>query len=138
MADWIKFKTGVFQTDEITCACSPAAAVPASAKIPEPMIAPMPRQVRSNAVSERFIFRSGASDSRIKSSGLLVRNNLVATTSLRLLRYDFRGRRIVASRDCRGQTLCFNEPRERRLTSRNRQFAQISRPREMLLELAWI
>ena len=67
--------TGVVMADAASPACSPAAAVPVSAKIPVPMIAPMPSAVRSNAVSERFITRSGASDSRISISGLLVLNS---------------------------------------------------------------
>src|ERR1700730_6249991 len=58
--------------DAAVVTCSPAAAVPVRAKIPDPIIAPMPRQVRSNAVSERFIKRSGADASLIKWSGFLV------------------------------------------------------------------
>ena len=68
----MKLNTGVPSFEVSTLACSPAAAVPVRAKIPVPMIAPMPSAVRSSAVSERFISRSGASDSRIKRSGFLV------------------------------------------------------------------
>src|ERR1700737_3025575 len=66
----MKWSTGVFKIAPTTCACSPAAAVPASAKIPVPMIAPMPMQVRANGPRARFICRSGAAASAIKRSGL--------------------------------------------------------------------
>ena len=68
----MKLMTGVVNCDAADVTRSPAAAVPVRAKIPEPMMAPMPKQVRSNAVSERFIWRSGAAASAIKRSGLLV------------------------------------------------------------------
>src|SRR5580700_10267303 len=76
----MKLSTGVFQIDASNC--SPAAAVPARAKIPAPIIAPIPRQVRSNAVSERFIKRSGACASRIRWSGFLVRKSCEAIRCL--------------------------------------------------------
>src|SRR6266566_7879270 len=72
----MKLSTGVFTIDPTASACSPAAAVPASAKIPVPMIAPMPMQVRANGPSARFSWRSGAAASAIKSSGLLVLKRL--------------------------------------------------------------
>ena len=65
-----KFMMGVVQLS--ASLYSPAAAVPVSAKMPVPMMAPMPRQVRSSAPRERFILRSGSSDSCISSSGLFV------------------------------------------------------------------
>ena len=71
----MKLITGVVSTLASAWPASPAAAVPVIAKIPEPMIAPTPRQVRSNAVSVRFITRSGAAASAINWSGLLVRDS---------------------------------------------------------------
>ena len=65
-------------------ALSPAAAVPVSAKMPVPMIAPTPRQVRSSADSERFILRSGSSDSWMSNSGLLVLKEENAGTAPRV------------------------------------------------------
>jgi hypothetical protein len=75
----MKFSTGVFQIDPMTCACSPAAAVPASAKIPVPIMAPMPMQVRANGPRTRFIWRSGAAASAIRWSALLVLKSWRAT-----------------------------------------------------------
>ena len=70
---WMKLMTGVVSDDAPASPRSPAAAVPVSAKMPEPMIAPTPRAVRSRAESERFMCRSGASASWMSLSGLLVR-----------------------------------------------------------------
>src|ERR1043166_3128587 len=67
----MKFVSGVFQTEDAIC--SPAAAVPASAKIPVPMIAPMPMQVSANGPRTRFNCRLGAAASAIKWSGLFLR-----------------------------------------------------------------
>src|SRR5205814_618622 len=52
----MKFIMGVFQTDAANC--SPAAAVPAKAKIPVPMIAPIPMQVRANGLLDADALRS--------------------------------------------------------------------------------
>src|SRR5947199_3513047 len=59
-----------------TCACridgawkySPAAAVPVRTKMPEPMMAPMPRAVSDHGPSVFFSFRSGSSASEISLS----------------------------------------------------------------------
>src|SRR5437762_4421569 len=72
----MKFIMGVFQTEAANC--SPAAAVPAKAKIPVPMIAPIPMQVRANGPRTRFICRSDVAAYAIKWSGLFVRKSLEA------------------------------------------------------------
>src|ERR1019366_669388 len=54
---------------------SPAAAVPVRTKIPVPMMAPMPRQVRLTQPSDFFNRRSGASASEINWSMFLTRNS---------------------------------------------------------------
>src|SRR6266480_1739322 len=69
----MKLRIGVFQIDDASC--SPAAAVPASAKIPVPMIAPMPMQVSANGPRARVICRSGLAASAIKRSGLFFRKS---------------------------------------------------------------
>ena len=62
---WIKLMTGVVHLSRpLWPRLSPAAAVPVSAKMPVPMIAPMPRQVRSNA-------RASASSCPIRLLGFL-------------------------------------------------------------------
>src|SRR5688572_25313426 len=71
--------------------------------MPEPIIAPIPRQVRSNAVNDRFIWRSGCADSRIKSSGLFVLKSCEATFLLRLRLRE----RIVALPREEGQSSSF-------------------------------
>ena len=47
---------------------SPAAAVPVSTKIPEPMMAPMPRAVSDNGPKVFLSLRAGSSDSAISLS----------------------------------------------------------------------
>ena len=68
----ISDSTGVSSTPEVEVCC-PAAAVPVSAKMPAPMVAPTPRAVRSSGPSTRLSFRSGASASWTNCSGLFVR-----------------------------------------------------------------
>src|SRR6266403_6287702 len=75
----MKFVIGVLQIE--AAICSPAAAVPASAKIPVPIIAPMPMQVRANGPRARFICRSGAAASAIKWSGLFFRKSDIGAES---------------------------------------------------------
>src|SRR5687768_13820717 len=102
----MKLRTGVVSWLVAALICSPAAAVPVSAKMPVPMIAPMPSAVRSSAESVRFIWRSGASDSRIKSSGLFVLKSCDATF---LLRLRLRERIVALPRD-EGQCPSFLGP----------------------------
>ena len=51
-----------------TSKCSPAAAVPVSTKIPDPMIAPMPSAVSDHGPSVFFSRCSGSCDSEISLS----------------------------------------------------------------------
>ena len=55
----MKLRTGVFTIDSPTRAASPAAAVPASAKMPAPMIAPMPRAGQIKCGERAFQFALG-------------------------------------------------------------------------------
>ena len=75
----MKLSTGVFMIEPPAWTASPAAAVPASAKIPVPMIAPMPETGQIEGRQRALHFAIGASDSWIRSSGLLVRKRLAAT-----------------------------------------------------------
>ena len=54
----------------------PAAAVPVSVKMPEPITAPMPSAVRLHGPKVRLRRLSGSSDAAIKASMLLVRKRL--------------------------------------------------------------
>ena len=68
----------------------PAAAVPVTVKIPDPMTAPMPRAVRLHGPSD---FRSrlpGSSEAAISASMLLVRRSWLIRMQARAGRYRFR------------------------------------------------
>src|SRR5437763_14822073 len=108
----MKLSTGVSKRDEKLC---PAAAVPVIAKIPEPMIAPMPMQVRSKAPRVRFICRSGAAASRINESGLFVLKSCDATFSP-WLRFAGANRGIATRR---GSILSFDIVPWREISSKN-------------------
>src|ERR1700676_984306 len=60
---------------EETCNFCPAMAVPTTVKIPEPMTAPIPREVRLSHPSDFFNRRSGSSASEINWSIFLTRNS---------------------------------------------------------------
>src|SRR3984893_1481517 len=64
---------------EETCSFCPAMAVPTTVKIPEPMTAPMPREVRLSQPSDFFNRRSGSSASEISLSMFLTRNSPEST-----------------------------------------------------------
>src|SRR5260370_41450121 len=60
---------------EETCSFCPGMAVPTTVKIPEPMTAQIPREVRLNQPSDFFNRRSGSSASEISWSMFLTRNS---------------------------------------------------------------
>src|SRR5260221_8791060 len=60
---------------EETCSFCPAMAVPTTVKIPEPMTAPIPSEVRLSQPSDFFNRRSGSSASEISWSIFLTRNS---------------------------------------------------------------
>jgi hypothetical protein len=64
---------------EETCSFCPAMAVPTTVKIPEPMTAPIPREVRLNQPSDFFNRRSGSSASEINWSIFFTRNSPEST-----------------------------------------------------------
>src|SRR5712675_1905171 len=64
---------------EETCSFWPAMAVPTTVKIPEPMTAPIPREVRLSQPSDFFNRRSGSSASEISLSIFLTRNRPEST-----------------------------------------------------------
>ena len=64
---------------EETWSFCPAIAVPTTVKIPEPMTAPIPREVRLSQPSDFFNRRSGSSASEISLSMFLTRNSPEST-----------------------------------------------------------
>src|SRR5690348_8904323 len=64
---------------EETCSFWPAMAVPTTVNIPEPMTAPIPREVRLSQPSDFFNRRSGSSASEISLSMFLTRNSPEST-----------------------------------------------------------
>src|SRR5580700_177650 len=55
--------------------CSPAAAVPVTVKMPDPMTAPTPSAIKLQTPSDFFSRRSGSSEAAIRASMLLVRRS---------------------------------------------------------------
>src|SRR5579883_866691 len=66
--------TGALRID-LPRKCSPAAAVPVTVKIPDPITAPMPRAMRLPTPSDFLSRRSGSSEEAISASMLLVRRS---------------------------------------------------------------
>src|SRR6267142_6153428 len=67
-------KRGAFRIEE-TCSFCPAIAVPTTVKIPDPITAPIPSDVRLSHPSDFFSRFSGLSASEMSWSMLLVRKN---------------------------------------------------------------
>src|ERR1700722_5925762 len=67
-------RTGALKID-FARKCSPAAAVPVTVKIPDPMTAPTPSAIRLQTPSDFFNRRSGSSEAAIRASMLLVRRS---------------------------------------------------------------
>ena len=75
-------KRGAFKIEE-TCSFCPAIAVPTTVKIPEPITAPIPSEVRLNHPSDFFNRISAFSESESSWSIFLQRNSGDATQALR-------------------------------------------------------
>src|SRR5579863_8156486 len=69
-----KSSTGAFKID-LPRKCSPAAAVPVTVKIPEPITAPIPSAIKLHTPSDFLRHLSGSSDAAISASILLVRKS---------------------------------------------------------------
>src|SRR5216684_2006952 len=67
-------RTGAFKTD-LAAKCSPAAAVPVTVKMPEPITAPIPNAIKLHTPSDFLSRRSGSSEAAINASMLLVRRS---------------------------------------------------------------
>src|SRR6516164_7719682 len=74
--------SGALKTEE-TCSLCPAIAVPTIVKMPEPITAPIPREVRLNHPSDFFNLISAFSESESSWSMLLQRNSGDPTQALR-------------------------------------------------------
>src|ERR1700739_4207409 len=81
--------SGAFSIED-TCKVCPAMAVPITVKIPEPITAPIPREVRLNHPNDFFNLISAFSESDRSWSILLQRNSGDATQSLRLRPHSLR------------------------------------------------
>src|ERR1700678_4253556 len=80
-------RTGALRTD-LARKCSPAAAVPVTVKMPDPMTAPTPSAIKLQTPSDFFSRRSGSSEAAIRASMLLVRRSwftLYRTVALKSL-----------------------------------------------------
>src|SRR5215475_6328307 len=75
---------------DLTCICWPAMAVPTIVKMPEPMTAPMPREVRLSQPSDFLSLISAPSQSEMSWSMSLQRNSGEATQVLRRCGMDAR------------------------------------------------
>src|ERR1700733_7733128 len=67
-------RTGALKID-LAKKCSPAAAVPVTVKIPDPMTAPTPSAIKLHTPSDFFSRRSGSSEAAMRASILLVRRS---------------------------------------------------------------
>src|SRR5262249_11099251 len=88
-AEWgVRYsRTGALRMD-LAWSCWPAMAVPTIVKMPEPMTAPMPREVRLSQPRDFLSLISAPSQSEMSWSMSLQRNNGEATRALRECEVD--------------------------------------------------